>query len=74
MTRENDLRDALDRFAEELYLYDSNPSTWLAWLVSLLEKLQQEATEVNPMNSSLYAEMINRLGDSIRNRLRTGGW
>ena len=74
MTREDELRDALDRFAEELYRYDSNPSTWLAWLVSLLEKLQQGATEVNPMNSTLYLEMITRLGGVIRSRLNTGGW
>lgn len=74
MTREHDLRDALNHFAEELYRYDNNPSTWLAWLVSLLDKLQQEATEVNPVNSSLYTDMISRLGEAIRNRLRTGGW
>jgi len=74
MTREDELRNAVKRLSEELYRYDSNPSTWQAWLVSLLEQLQQQATEVNPMNSSLYIEMITRLADSIRNRLRTGGW
>ena len=74
MTREDELRDALDRFAEELYRYDSNPSTWLTWLVALLEQLQQQATEVNPMNSSIYIEMIERLGGVIRSRLSTGGW
>jgi hypothetical protein len=74
MTREDELRNAVKRLSEELYRYDSNPSTWLAWLVELLEQLQQQATEVNPMNSSLFADMITRLADSIRNRLRTGGW
>jgi|WetSurSiteA1Bulk_404760.scaffolds.fasta_scaffold648076_1 hypothetical protein len=74
MSREDDLRDALSNLADELYRYDNNPSTWLAYLVDLLNRLEQKATEINPVNSALYIEMITRLEDGIRNRVRTGGW
>ena len=74
MSRDDDMRDALNHVANEFYRYDSNPSTWLAWMVYLLDRLQQQATEINPVNSTFYAEMISKLEGVIRNRLRTGGW
>jgi len=74
MTREDDLRDALDATVQAFKRYDNNPSTWLTWINYLLANLQQQAVDVNPMYQDVYDDMLAMLQDSIRNRLRTGGW
>jgi len=52
----------------------SNPRTWLSWMVYLLGRLEQQATDENPSHKDLYKDMLSALQDAIRNRLRTGGW
>ena len=74
MSREDDLREVLDATAEAFKRYDSNPSTWLTWINYLLANLQQKAVDVNPIYQEVYDDMLAMLQDSIRNRLRTGGW
>jgi hypothetical protein len=74
MSREDDLRDVLNETAKEFTRFDGNPSTWLSWITYLLAQLQSEAVDVNPMYQELYDEMLARLQDNIRNRLRQGGW
>ena len=74
MSREDELREMLDATAEAIKNYDSNPSAWLAWIKYFLARLQDQAMDVNPMYQQIYDEMLAMLQDSIRNRLRTGGW
>ena len=74
MSRDDDVKDVIKETIEALYNYDSNPSTWLSWIVYLLQNLQQSSMDVNPSNQESYRDMLSRLDDVIRNRLRTGGW
>ncbi|MEW5873135.1 MAG: hypothetical protein AB1894_28000 [Chloroflexota bacterium] len=74
MTREDELRDLLNKTAEGFAHYENNPSTWLTWLVYLLKQLEQQATDSNTIHQQLYANTLAMLQDAIRNRMRTGGW
>jgi hypothetical protein len=74
MSRDDDLRDLLKETAEEISRLADNPRTWLSWLVFLLARLEEQATDQNAANKDSYIEMISALQDEIRNRLRTGGW
>ena len=68
-----DVRDALDKAAQEMAQMDSNPRTWLAWMVYLLGRLEAQATP-NPAHMESFKEMLASLQDELRNRLKTGGW
>ena len=74
MSREDELRDVLDRTAGEIKQVSGNPRTWLSWMVYLLAALEKQATDTNPANIDSYKEMLAALQDAIRNRFRTGGW
>ncbi len=74
MSQDDDLRDLLSETAEEIKRLTDNPSTWAQWLVYLLNQLEYLANDANPMNADLYRDMLARLQDSLRLRLRTGGW
>jgi hypothetical protein len=74
MSRENELRDVLNETAIDLSKIQTNPRTWLSWMVYLLARLEEQATNQNPANKDSYISMLSALQDEIRNRLRTGGW
>ena len=74
MSREDELRDVLDRTAGEIKQVSGNPRTWLAWMVYLLAALEKQATGVNPADKEAFREMLAALQDAIRNWFRTGGW
>jgi replication-associated recombination protein RarA len=74
MMREDDLRETLDRAADEIAQIQSNPRAWLSWLVYLLERLEGEATRSGSANKDSFLEMLSALQDTVRNRSRTGGW
>ncbi len=74
MSRDEELRDVLDKTANEIKRLSSNPRTWLSWMVYLLAALEKQATDVNPADKDLYKDMLSALQDAIRNRFRTGGW
>jgi len=74
MSREDELRDLLDETAVEISRMSSNPRTWLSWMVYLLGRLEQQATDENPTHKDLYKDMLAALQDAIRNRQKTGGW
>jgi hypothetical protein len=74
MSNEDDLRDILNNAIREMGGMDSNPSTWLTWILYLLKGLQQQAMDVNPAYQTTYDEMLSYLQDVIRRRLNTGGW
>jgi hypothetical protein len=67
MSREDDLRDVLDKTAKEISRMENNPRTWLSWMVYLLGRLEQEAFTQNPDKAS-FNEMLSALTDVIRNR------
>ncbi len=74
MSRDDELRELLDRTASEINRLSSNPRTWLAWMVYLLAALEKQATNIDPANRDRFKEMLASLQDAIRNYFRTGGW
>jgi hypothetical protein len=74
MSGEDELRDVLRETATEISHVQSNPRTWLSWIVYLLARLEEQSTNENPANKDSFVEMLSALQDEIRNRLRTGGW
>ena len=74
MSKEDELRDVLKEAAKTISAAQSNPRTWLAWIVYLLARLEEKATNENPANKESFIEMLSALQDEIRNRSRTGGW
>jgi hypothetical protein len=74
MSREDELRDVLGDAAKDISQIQTNPRTWLSWMVYLLARLEEQATDQNSANKDSYVSMLSALQDEIRNRLRTGGW
>jgi hypothetical protein len=74
MSDEDELKDWLDRTAKEIADKYPNSRTWLSWMVYLLNALEQQARDEDSMNTNAFREMLEALQDSLRNRLRTGGW
>lgn len=74
MIKEDELRDILNELAKDIPEMESNPRTWLSWIVYLLARLEEQATKLGPANRDSYMEMLSALQDEIRNRTRTGGW
>jgi hypothetical protein len=74
MSRDDELRDLLDKTASEIKRLSNNPRTWLSWMVYLLASLEKQATDINPANKELYQDMLSALQDAIRNHFRTGSW
>ena len=73
MIKEDDLRDALNALASDMVDLESNPRTWLSWMVYLLARLEEKAT-ITASDKEAFSEMLSALQDEIRNRMRTGGW
>jgi hypothetical protein len=73
MIKEDDLRDALNDLASDIVDLESNPRTWLSWMVYLLARLEEKST-ITASDKEAFAEMLSALQDEIRNRMRTGGW
>jgi hypothetical protein len=74
MSGDDELRDVLNDTAQELSRIQGNPRTWLSWMVYLLARLEDKATNQSPASKDSYVSMLSALQDEIRNRLRTGGW
>lgn len=74
MRSEDELRDLLTEAAEEIADFSGNPRTWLTWITFLMEKLDEEAMNINPAYQELYQDLLYALRDAIRNRLKSGGW
>jgi len=74
MSKDDELRDVLDQAAMEISQAQSNPRTWLSWMVYLLVQLEEKANNENPASKQSYSEMLSALQDALRNRQRTGGW
>ena len=74
MSKEDQLREVLDETAEEIAQAQSNPRTWLSWVVYLLARLEERATTASAADKESYLEMLSALQDEIRTRTRTGGW
>lgn len=74
MSKEDELRDVLNEAVTSISSAQSNPRTWLAWVVYLLARLEEKATNENPTHKESFVDMLSALQDEIRNRQRTGGW
>ena len=74
MSKEDELRDVLNDAVKSISEAQSNPRTWLAWMVYILARLEERATNENPAYKESFLDMLAALQDEIRNRTRTGGW
>jgi len=74
MSELEDIKAVLDETANAIVRLEKNPALWLTSLIYLLKQLELKATGANPAYQMAYREMISSLGDTIRNRLNTGGW
>jgi hypothetical protein len=74
MSKEDEVRDILNEAAISISSAESNPRTWLPWIVYLLARLEEKATNENPAYKESFVDMLAALQDEIRNRSRTGGW
>jgi hypothetical protein len=74
MSSEDELRDVLKGAAKSIAEQQRNPRAWLSWIIYLLARLEESATNDNPADKQSYNEMLNALRDEIRNRTNTGGW
>lgn len=74
MSKEDELRDILTEAARSIAESEENPRAWLSWLVYLLARLEERATNENPTYRDSFLETLSALQDEIRNRTRTGGW
>ena len=74
MSKEDEVREFLNQAAEVITRTQSNPRTWLSWVVYLLARLEDQAAKASSANRETYTEMLTALQDEIRNRARTGGW
>jgi hypothetical protein len=74
MINENELRDVLTDAVENISRLESNPRTWLSWILFLLARLEEKATNESAANKESFLEMLAALQDEIRNRMKTGGW
>ena len=73
ISNEDNLRDVLNKTAQEIAQMYGNPRTWQSWMIYLLERLEAQATQ-NPAHMEAFKEMLASLQDELRNRLKTGGW
>jgi hypothetical protein len=73
MIKEDDLRDSLNEIAGDIVDLESNPRTWLSWMVYLLARLEEKST-ITAADKEGFFDMLSALEDEIRNRMRTGGW
>ena len=74
MSKEDELRDVLNEAVTSISSTQSNPRTWLAWVVYMLARLEEKAMNENPAYKESFIDMLSALQDEIRNRQRTGGW
>ena len=74
MSKEDELRDVLNDAVNSISAAQTNPRTWLAWMVYVLARLEEKATNENPAYKESFIDMLAALQDEIRNRQRTGGW
>ena len=74
MSKEDDVRDVLNEAAQEIMDAQSNPRTWLSWIIYLLARLEEQGAKTSSASRESYMEMLAALQAEIRNRTRTGGW
>src|SRR5829696_6418041 len=74
MSKEDELRDVLNKAVSSISAAQNNPRTWLAWIVYLLARLEEKATNENPAYKESFVDMLSALQDEIRLGQRTGGW
>ena len=74
MSKEEELREILNQAVSNISAAQSNPRTWLAWIVYLLARLEEKATNENPADKESFIDMLSALQNEIRNRTQTGGW
>ncbi len=71
---DDELREVLDQVAKQIAERQGNPRAWQSWMVYLLGKLEEQATNAGASSREAFIDMLSALQDALRNRQRTGGW
>ena len=66
MSTDDELKDILGQTAKDISRLQSNPRTWLSWMVYLLGQLEAQATNENPADKDAFVGMLSSLQDAIR--------
>jgi hypothetical protein len=74
MPKDYELRNAMRTIAQDMHSNDPNPTAWLTYLVYLLNQLEEQAMDANPMNQQRYKDMLSQLQDKLHSHRQTGGW
>jgi hypothetical protein len=74
MVKDYELREALKDVAKDMHGYNTNPSTWLTWIIYLLSQLEEQSRDIDPANHERYMEMIENLKDAVHTRQSRGAW
>ncbi len=74
MGSDEDVREVLNQAAKEIANRQANPRAWQSWVVYLLSRLEEEATNGGASSREACIDMLSALQDALRNRQRTGGW
>ncbi len=74
MGNDEDVREVLNQAAKEMAGRQTNPRAWQSWVVYLLSRLEEEATNAGASSRESFIDMLSALQDALKNRQRTGGW
>ncbi len=74
MGNDDDVRDVLNQAAKTMADRQSNPRAWQSWVIYLLSKLEEQATNAGASSRESFIDMLSALQDALKNRQRTGGW
>ncbi len=74
MGNDEDVREVLNQAAKEMAGRQTNPRAWQSWVVYLLSRLEEEATNAVASSRESFIDMLSALQDALKNRQRTGGW
>lgn len=74
MGSDEDVREALDQAAREIAGRQGNPRAWQSWVVYLLGRLEEQATNAGASSRESFIDMLSALQDALKSRQRTGGW
>ena len=74
MTEAGDLNELMTDTAEALAQVRPRPGDWPEWVVILLRELERQAMEIELDPPEYYELMLDRLGDTIADRLSGRKW
>lgn len=74
MGEASDLHELMTDTAADLAQVRPSPGDWPEWLVVLLRELERQAMDIEPDHPEYYELALERLGDTIADRLAARKW